>query len=80
MFYVYLLQSQTHLDQNYIGFTSDFKKRLLEHNNGNVTHTAKYKPWKLISCIAVDNKEKAISLEKFLKSGSGRLFMNKYLK
>ncbi len=34
MHYVYLLASQSHPEQRYIGFTSDLKQRLIDHNTG----------------------------------------------
>lgn len=56
MFYVYLIQSKTFPEQRYVGFTTDLKKRTAAHDAGNSVHTAKYKPWKLISYHAFANK------------------------
>jgi putative endonuclease len=52
MRYVYLLQSQSHPNQRYIGFTSDIQKRLTAHNAGQSPHTAKYRPWANIACFS----------------------------
>ncbi len=79
MYYVYILQSINHSDQLYVGVTENLKKRLSDHNCGTTAHTNKYKPWKVISYIAFNDKEKAYSFEEFLKSGSGREFRNRRL-
>lgn len=74
MKYVYLLQSQRHPEQRYVGLTSDIKKRLAAHNAGQSPHTSKYRPWKLIIYLAFADEGKAVAFEKYLKSGSGRAF------
>ena len=79
MHYVYLLQSRDYADQTYIGQTSDLKQRLKTHNEGGSPHTAKFKPWKLVTYLAFSSKEQAIQFEAYLKSGSGRAFANKRL-
>lgn len=77
MYYVYILKSQNDPDKNYIGQTDDVAQRLYVHNTGGSSHTAKYKPWKLIASISFETKEKAIEFEQYLKSGSGRAFIKK---
>jgi putative endonuclease len=62
VFYVYLLISIAHPTRRYIGFTTDLKKRLKSHNEGASTHTAKYKPWKLVSYFAFDDERRAREL------------------
>ena len=59
MFYVYLIQSESNPKHRYTGFTTDLKKRLADHNSGNSIHTAKYRPWKLITYHAFADKRKA---------------------
>jgi predicted GIY-YIG superfamily endonuclease len=54
MYYVYILQSLEDATKHYTGFTTDLKKRILKHNNGEVPHTTKYKPWKIITYTAFD--------------------------
>lgn len=44
---VYLLASEAFANQRYVGVTSDFKKRLADHNAGKSPHSSKYVPWKL---------------------------------
>jgi predicted GIY-YIG superfamily endonuclease len=79
MKYVYLIRSIHSLDQKYVGITSDVKSRLKAHNEGKSSHTAKYKPWELVTYIAFSDPFKAADFELYLKSGSGRAFANKRL-
>lgn len=69
MKHVYLLQSITHPDQRYVGLSSDIEKRLAAHNAGQSTHTAKYRPWKLITSLSFTDDDKAVLFEKYLKYG-----------
>lgn len=79
MKYVYLLQSLSHPDQRYVGMTADIDQRLAAHNAGQSTHTAKFRPWKMIGYLAFTDEGKAIAFEKYLKTGSGRAFAEKRL-
>jgi len=79
MRYVYMLQSKEIEGQRYIGVTSDLKQRLAEHNAGKSAHTAKFRPWKLITYIAFSDQRKAELFERYLKSGSGHAFAKKRL-
>jgi predicted GIY-YIG superfamily endonuclease len=76
--YVYILES---LDGEhfYVGVTDDVPARLLKHNAGEVSHTSKYRPWRLKTYIAFSSEERAFAFEKYLKSGSGRAFTKKHL-
>ncbi|MEO1045993.1 MAG: GIY-YIG nuclease family protein [Pseudomonadota bacterium] len=80
MHYVYILQSINAPDQYYTGITADLKKRLEAHNNGQSPHTAKHRPWRLVSYVAFADEAKAQAFEKYLKSGSGRAFAAKRLR
>lgn len=77
MHYVYLIQSEAFPDQRYVGLTADLKKRLATHNAGGSTHTAKYKPWKLVSYQALAEKRRAQEFEYYLKTGSNKAFAKK---
>ena len=79
MFYVYLLESLSMLGQRYVGFTTDPKQRFDDHNAGKSPHTAKFKPWRLVTYIAFSDRAKAESFERYLKSGSGHAFAKKRL-
>jgi putative endonuclease len=78
MYFVYFLRSTSNPEQTYIGFTSDLQKRITAHNNGQSPHTSKYKSWELITYIAFNDRTKALSFEKYLKSHSGRAFAAKH--
>jgi predicted GIY-YIG superfamily endonuclease len=79
MRYVYLLESIEHPDQHDIGLSDDLRTRLAAHNAGQSAHTAKFKPWRLVTCLAFTDPEKAKALERYLKSGSGHAFARKRL-
>jgi predicted GIY-YIG superfamily endonuclease len=72
--YVYILQSVTVRDHFYTGITDDLDTRLSTHNSGAVSHTAKYRPWRIKSYVAFSDEARALAFEKYLKSGSGRAF------
>jgi len=79
MYYVYVLEAD---DKSlYIGFSSDLKRRMSEHENGRGGRTTRInKIHKLIYYEAYIEKSDAVGREKFLKSGSGRKYINKQLK
>src|SRR5438445_5517428 len=79
MWYVYIIRSVEFPDQEYTGATEDLKRRISDHNTGKSSHTAKFKPWKLVWYCAFPDKYKALAFEKYLKSHSGRAFAKKRL-
>ena len=79
MYFVYIIRSISHPDEIYVGHTADIKKRLSNHNSGTTPHTAKYKPWEMVTYIAFNSEASAIEFEKYLKSHSGRAFRDKRL-
>ncbi|MGD0865857.1 MAG: GIY-YIG nuclease family protein [Rhizomicrobium sp.] len=80
MFYVYLLESLPHPAEVYVGLTDDLRQRLKTHNAGGSPHTAKFKPWRLVTYIAFSDKQRAVEFERYLKSHSGRAFAKKRLR
>jgi putative endonuclease len=80
MKYVYLLESIDHPEETYIGLTDDLKLRFAAHNAGRSPHTAKFRPWRLVTYIAFSDEQKAVDFEHYLKSASGRAFANKRLR
>ena len=80
MKYVYILESISHPAEWYVGLTDDLRTRFDAHNAGQSPHTAKFKPWRLVTYIAFSDDAKAIAFEKYLKSGSGMAFAEKRLK
>lgn len=79
LYYVYLLESLNDPTRRYVGVTADLKVRLGEHNAGKSTHTAKHRPWRLVTYITFSDREQAESFERYLKSGSGHAFARKRL-
>jgi putative endonuclease len=78
-YYVYILKSEQFTETYYTGFTTILEVRLSKHNNGEVPHTSKYKPWFIKNFIAFTDKDKALAFKKYLKSHSGRAFAKKHL-
>jgi len=79
MYYVYILQSQKD-ESLYIGYTSDLKKRFIEHNAGRNLSTRPFRPYKLIFYESFLNIKDAKAREVYLKSGWGFRTIKKMLK
>lgn len=79
MHYVYLLESHADLAQRHVGVTSDLKARLMDHDSGKSTHTAKHRPWRLVTYVAFSERSQAETFNRYLKSGSGHAFARKRL-
>ncbi len=76
MWYVYILKST--IDKNlYVGSTNNIRRRLIEHNSGKVDSTKSRMPFNLEAYIAVKDQAKAIELEQYFKTGSGRALLQK---
>jgi len=78
MKYVYILENYDS-DHFYVGLTNDLRARLAKHNSGEVSHTSKYKPWRLKTYVGFSDEARAVAFEKYLKTGSGRAFAKKRL-
>ena len=80
MHFVYLLENLK--DKGwYIGYTTNIKRRILEHNSKiGGKYTSKKTEWKIIYFECYLNKIDALGRETFLKSGSGHRFIKKQLK
>jgi len=70
MFYTYILKSKKS-DELYIGYTSNLKKRLEEHNRGLNLSTKSGKPWKIIYYEACIDQSDAKRRENYLKTTQG---------
>lgn len=75
MQYVYILKCGDGMP--YTGCTKDLKAKFLRHTNGIIPATKSRLPIELIFYCAFKDKYKAFEFEKYLKSGSGRAFMQK---
>jgi len=76
--YVYILASEQSPGAHYTGLTDDLHARLKKHNAGKVTHTAKFRPWRIETAIAFRSRDKAATFETYLKTGSGREFARRH--
>ncbi len=79
MFYVYLLHSI--VDNGfYIGYTTDLRRRVSEHEQGGSFATKHRGRWKLIYYEAYTERLDAEGRECYLKSGGGRRFLRNQLR
>jgi putative endonuclease len=78
--FVYVLRSINNRDRYYTGVTSDVRKRLCTHNAGECIHTVRNRPWELDVVIAFRDETRALAFERYLKSGSGCAFAERYLR
>jgi predicted GIY-YIG superfamily endonuclease len=79
MKYVYILHSEADPSHYYVGLTDDLRARIAKHNEGGVSHTAKFRPWRVKTYLAFCDPAQAVAFEKYLKSASGRAFAKKRL-
>lgn len=80
MFYVYVLQNELNRTF-YIGYSRDLKQRISDHNSGKGSRLTKSGGnWKLIYYEAYLSQRDALGREKFLKSGSGRKYLNNQMR
>lgn len=78
MHYVYILESVKTPTEKYVGSTTDLKERIRDHNAGRSSHTAKHRPWCLVSYHAFPDERTALAFEKYLKTGSGHEFRRRH--
>src|SRR3954462_7036773 len=64
MWYVYIIRSISFPDREYTGASEHLKQRIVDHNAGRSTHTAKFKPWTLVWYCAFPDKYRALEFEK----------------
>jgi putative endonuclease len=77
MWFVYILKCSDGFF--YTGCTENLDERLKRHHAGYVPATKHRLPAALTTYIVFHDKYKAFEFEKYLKSGSGRAFLNKRL-
>ena len=76
--FVYIIRSVNQSERKYIGITSDVVARLQMHNAGQNRSTARWKPWRIDLTIEFRSERLALRFEKYLKSGSGHAFAQRY--
>jgi putative endonuclease len=77
MYYVYILKCND--ARLYVGCTSGIENGIERHHKRQIATTQNRLPVELYYNSAFNDKYKAYSFEKYLKSGSGRAFMKKHL-
>ncbi len=70
MWYTYILRSKKD-GKRYIGSTNNIKRRLKEHNLGQVMSTKNRVPFELIYYEVLNSESEARSKEQFLKTHRG---------
>ncbi len=65
--------------KTYIGYTSDIRRRIIDHNNGKVEATKYFRPWKIIYTENFYSLVRAKDREKYWKSGAGRRNIKKLM-
>ncbi len=78
--FVYIIKSRGTPSRYYTGVTSNLTARLVAHNAGHCTHTARFRPWQIDVVIEFADEDRAIAFEKYLKSGSGVAFAQRHLR
>ena len=76
MWFAYMLLCSD--DDIYKGAAKDVTARVKDHHNGRVDGTKDKLPVELIGYVAFGQKEKAFKFEKYLKTGSGRRFIERH--
>ena len=78
--FVYILRSRTDPKRYYTGVTANIRKRLASHNAGECTHTARNRPWDLDVIIGFRDETRALTFERYLKSGSCVAFSQRHIR
>lgn len=79
MFHVYVLHSEKDAGL-YIGYTTNIKNRLNEHNEGSVISTKARRPLHLIFLETYLNKADAVRRERYLKTAIGKKMLKSMLR
>ena len=78
--YVYILVSEADSSRYYTGMTGNLTSRLRANNAGQVPYTAKHRPRQTETAIAFRSRQKALDLQRYLKTHSGRAFASKHFR
>jgi len=79
MYYVYVLFEQRNR-RFYVGYTHHLRRRLQEHEQGQVASTAGRTPLELAYYEAAVNREDALHREKYLKTTYGKRYIRSRLR
>ena len=75
---VYIIRSDVDPSRHYVGRTSNVQDRLEWHNHGPCGYTVYCRPWSVVVSIEFATEGAAVRFEKYLKSGSGRVFAKRH--
>jgi len=78
-YFVYILRSLADAKRTYVGFTTRLDTRLDRHNAGLETYSRRYAPWERVTYVAFSSRDSALAFEKYLKSPSGKAFIQEHL-
>lgn len=78
MYFVYILYSEK-LNKYYIGSSGDPEKRLYYHNLGKKGWTKTGVSWKLMFKKGFNDKEEAMSKERYIKRQKDRKYIEKII-
>ena len=79
MYFVYILRSKKD-NKNYTGFTTNLKKRVAEHNEGQVVSTKYRRPLELIYFEGCLDARDARRRETYLKTTYGKRYVKNRIK
>ena len=71
-YFVYVISSEV-ANKFYVSMSADPQIRLKQHNAGHSQFTKGFRPWKLVYFEFAGNRGNARKLEKYYKSGAGRI-------
>jgi len=77
-YFVYVLRNLS-TGRFYKGYCTDLVQRLGQHNAGLTKSTKNRGPWELVYEEVMATRAEAISRERFLKSGQGRVWIKRVL-
>ena len=75
---VYIIRSDNDALHHYVGITSNLQERMIWHNEGPCGHTTRHRPWSLVVSVEFQTETAAVRFERYLKSGSGRVFAKRH--
>ena len=76
--FVYVLQSLSQPDRQFVESAADVPARVATHNAGHSPLTAACRPWRLVAVVQFGNEGAALRFEKFLKTGTGRALARQF--
>lgn len=76
--FVYVLQSVSQPDRQFVESTANVSARVASHNAGHSPLTASCRPWRLVTVVQFGTETSALRFEKFLKTGAGRALARQF--